>query len=172
MKKCIIIVLIVSLISLIGCNNISPIEKRGNDSVVNVKTEDQEMNSIIDEARKSVNEFLKELNDPSSLGTDFSVKYPFDTDPGSTSSKEHIWLEQIEETDGKYYGIVVNDPFYIKSMKYGDKVEFDINNISDWKYVEDGFLVGGRSIIYFYNRMSEQEKKDFEKESGFKIKGK
>jgi uncharacterized protein YegJ (DUF2314 family) len=128
------------------------------------------MNAIIDQARGSINEFLKEYNNPSSTCTDFSVKYPFDTDTGSVSSKEHIWLENIEENGGKYYGIVINDPFYIKNMKFGDKVEFDINKISDWKYIENEFLIGGKSIVYFYDRMSEKEKKDFEKEAGFKIK--
>lgn len=170
MKKGIAIILMVSVLSLVGCNNSLPIEKRGNDSVISVKSEDQEMNLIIDQARESVSEFLNELNNPNSLGVDFSVKYPFATDPGSTTSLEHIWLGEIEQIDGKYYGIVINDPFYIKSMKYGDKVEFDINKVSDWKYVENGFLVGGKSIIYFYNRMSEEEKNDFEKQAGFKIK--
>lgn len=171
MKKSIIIFcLAVVLLNLVGCYKSLPTEKRGNDSVVNVKSEDQEMNLIIEKARESVNEFLKELDNPNSSGEGFSVKYPFDTDPGSKVSKEHIWLERIEKVNGKYYGIVANDPFYIKSMKFGDKVEFDINEISDWMYIENGFLVGGKSIVYFYNQMTEQEKKDFEKEIGYKIK--
>lgn len=171
MKKSVIIFcLLVLLLNLVACKKSLYIEKRGSDSVVSVKSEDKEMNLIIEQARGSVNEFLKELNNPNSAGTDFTVKYPFDTDPDSKNSKEHIWLENIEEIDGKYYGVLANDPFYIKSMKLGDKVEFNIDQISDWKYVKNGYLVGGKSIIYFYNQMSEQEKKDFEKEAGFKIK--
>jgi uncharacterized protein YegJ (DUF2314 family) len=158
------------MIGLAACSKPLDVDKRGSDSVINVKSEDEEMNLIIEEARGSIDKFLKELNNPDSLGKDFSVKYPFVTDPGSKSSKEHIWLENIEKVNEKYYGIVVNDPFYIKNMKYGDKVEFNINNVSDWKYIENGYLIGGKSIIYFYNRMSGSEKKDFEKEVGFKIK--
>lgn len=171
MKKGIIIIgLILAMIGLAACSKSLVVEKRGSDSVINVKSEDEEMNLIIEEARGNIDKFLKELNNPNSLASDFSVKYPFDTDPGSKSTKEHIWLENIDKVNEKYYGIVVNDPFYIKNMKYGDKVEFNINKVSDWKYVENGYLVGGKSIIYFYNRMSESEKKDFEKEAGFKIK--
>ena len=169
-KSFIIFCLLVLSLNLVACNKSLYTEKRGNDSVISVKSEDKEMNLIIEQARGSVNEFLKELNNPNSAGTDFAVKYPFDTDPGSKSSKEHIWLENIEKIDGKYYGVLANDPFYIKSMKIGDKVEFNIDKISDWKYVVNGYLVGGKSIIYFYNQMSEEEKKDFEKEAGFKIK--
>lgn len=169
-KSFIIFCLIVLLLNFVGCNRSLPTEKRGSDSIVSVKSEDKEMNLIIEQARGSVNEFLKELNNPNSAGMDFAVKYPFDTDPGSKNSKEHIWLESIEKIDGKYYGIVANDPFYIKNKKIRDKVEFNIDKISDWKYVENGFLIGGKSIIYFYNQMSEQEKKDFEKKAGFKIR--
>jgi uncharacterized protein YegJ (DUF2314 family) len=77
---------------------------------VNVKSEDEEMNQIIEQARASANIFLKELDNPNSTATDFSVKYPFNTDPGSQDSIEHIWLSDIEEMNGKYYGIVANDP--------------------------------------------------------------
>lgn len=169
-KGFIILVLLFLLLNMVGCTSSLHTEKRGNDSVTSVSSEDQAMNAIIDQARGSVSEFLKEYSNPSSTCTGFAVKYPFDTDPGSESTKEHIWLDKIEKKDGKYYGVVDNDPFYIKDMKFGDKVEFEINKISDWKYVKDGFLVGGKSIVYFYNHMSEKEKKEFEKEAGFKIK--
>jgi uncharacterized protein YegJ (DUF2314 family) len=169
-KGFIIFGLLILLLNMVGCTSSLHTEKRGNDSVTSVSSENEAMNAIINQARGSVNEFLKEYSNPNSICTGFAVKYPFDTDPGSKSTKEHIWLDEIEKKDGKYYGIVDNDPFYIKGMKLGDKVEFNINKISDWKYVKDGFLVGGKSIVYFYDRMSEKEKKDFEKESGFKIK--
>lgn len=169
-KSFVILFLIVLLLNLVGCNQSLATEKRGSDSVTKVSSEDQEMNKLIEQARGSVDVFLKELNNPNTTGRDFSVKYPFETDPGNNTSKEHIWLVNIEKVDGKYYGIIANDPFYIKNMKLGDKVEFNINQISDWKYIENGFLVGGKSIIYFYSRMSDQEKKDFEKEAGFKIR--
>lgn len=169
-KGFIILGLAFLLLNMVGCTSSLHTVKRGNDSVTSVSSEDQAMNAIIEQAQGSVNEFLKEYNNPNSTCTDFAVKYPFDTDPGSESIKEHIWLNNIENKDGKYYGVVNNDPFYIKNMKFGDKVQFDINKISDWKYVENGFLVGGKSIVYFYDRMSEKEKNEFEKEAGFKIK--
>ncbi|MFL0269337.1 DUF2314 domain-containing protein [Candidatus Clostridium radicumherbarum] len=169
-KGFIIFCLLFLLLTMVGCTSSLQTEKRENDSVMSVSSEDQDMNAIIYQARGSVNEFLKEYSNPNSTCTDFAVKYPFDTDPGSESTKEHIWLGNIEKNDGKYYGVVDNDPFYIKNMKFGDKVEFDINKISDWKYVDNGFLVGGKSIIYFYDRMSDKEKKEFEKEAGYKIK--
>jgi len=171
MKKYVFIfMLLVVFLSTSACDKILYPEMQGDKSVQTVSSEDEEMNLIIDEARQSVNEFLSELNNPNTEGTDFSIKYPFDTDPGSPCEVEHMWIVDLENSDGKYFGILSNEPYYIKSMKMGDRIEFDINMVSDWKYVKDGYLVGGESIIYFYNQMSENEKSAFEKDMGFKIR--
>ena len=128
------------------------------------------MNGIIDNARKTKDEFIKILNDKSIDKYEASVKYPFETDPGSNNSIEHIWLTNITIENGNFYGIVANEPFYISNMKLGDNVKFDINKISDWKYIKDGYLYGGRSIKYFYDKMSKSEKEEFDSQANFKFK--
>lgn len=168
-KKYVVLVLIILSLILVGCGAVVNKDTKGDNHVINVKSEDEEMNLIIEDSRKTTGEFLKELNNPNTTAVDFGIKYPFDTDLGSKCSVEHIWLSDIYKNNNKYYGIVVNNPIYIKGLKFGDKVEFDINKISDWKYVDNGFLVGGKSIIYFYDHMSKEEKENFEKEAGFKI---
>lgn len=169
MKNQIILVLVLML-AFTSCGQKQIKEVRGSDSVTSVSAEDLEMNKIIDEARKTLPLFLEVLGDESISKDSKSVKYPFDTDVGSDSSVEHIWLSDITVEDGKYFGIVGNDPFYIKNMKLGDKVEFDIKKISDWSYFKDGHIIGGKSIKYFYDRLTEEERKDFDKNSGLKFK--
>lgn len=143
----------------------------GTDTIVSVSKEDEEMNAIISEARKNIKQFEDAFNEPKSNQSDFSVKYPLETDPGSKNNViEHIWLVNITHENEKYFGIVGNDPFYIKKIKLGDEIEFDIKNISDWKYTESGYVVGGKSIKYFYDRMSSDERKQFVKQSGLKFK--
>ncbi|RPJ09775.1 MAG: DUF2314 domain-containing protein [Spirochaetaceae bacterium] len=169
MKKLFIIIL--AMVTTIACCNDGKYrETRGNDTVVGVSDEDKEMNAIIDAARNTVGDFIKVLENPKPNQTDFSVKYPFPTDKGSPVEIEHIWLMNIEENKGIYSGLVANDPFHIKEMEFGDKVEFDIKKISDWKYVEDSYLVGGESIVYFYKQMTPDEKKAFPEQTGFKIR--
>jgi uncharacterized protein YegJ (DUF2314 family) len=165
-----IIVFVILICLIISCKKTLVTETRNNDTVSKVSAEDIEMNKIISDARKTVDDFVKELTNPNTKAIDFTVKYPFATDPGSGADKEHIWLSDIVIKNNKYYGVVANEPFYIKNMKINDIVEFDINEISDWKYILDGYLVGGKSIIYFYDQMSDKEKKDFEEQAGFKIR--
>jgi uncharacterized protein YegJ (DUF2314 family) len=170
MGKIIIISMALMLI-FVGCTQKVDKETRGDETVIGVSTEDMEMNKIMEDARTTIADFIEIIDDTSIDPYSRSVKFPFETDAGSVNQIEHIWITAITKENNKYYGIVANDPFYIKSMKLGDKIEFDINKVSDWKYVKDGYLIGGKSIKYFYDRMSEEEKKQFDKESGVKFKG-
>jgi len=145
-------------------------ESRGNETVISVSAEDAAMNEIIDNARQTKDGFIKIIGDETVDQYEASIKYPFKTDPGSESSVEHIWLTNITIENGTYYGIVANEPFYIANMNLGDKVVFDINKISDWKYVKDGYLYGGKSIKYFYDQMNKAEKEEFDSQVNFRFK--
>lgn len=170
MKKANKVLFTVMLIALLGCTHKAPKETRGNETVIGVSTEDLEMNRIMDDARESIGDFIGIIDDATIDPFSKSVKYPFETDQGSANEIEHIWLTAITKENDRYFGLVANDPFYVKSIKLGDKVEFDINKVSDWKYVKDGYLFGGKSIKYFYDRMTAKEQRQFSKDSGIKFK--
>jgi uncharacterized protein YegJ (DUF2314 family) len=140
-----------------------------NAGIANVSSNDNEMNKIINDARASIEEFLMHWKNPQQGERDFEIKYPFTTDMGSPVDKEHIWIGNIVNKNGKYYGTVLNDADYIKGIKYGDEVLFDIKLISDWKYTKDDILVGGESIIYLLKGLSEEERKNILSQLDYKI---
>jgi len=163
MKKFLCIALItLSVFSLAACKKNFKTTRTENDAVSAVADDDAAMNALIAEARGSVNVFLDKLKNPAEDENTFSVKYPFKTDEGSETKIEHIWLGDITEENGKYFGVVDNDPFYIKSMKNGDRVEFDVKSISDWMYYKGQKIIGGKSMKYILEHtkdLSEDEKK-------------
>lgn len=163
MKRVLCIALIaVAAFSLAGCKKTLKTTRTADDTVSAVADDDAEMNAIIAEARGTVGTFLDKLKRPAEDESFFSVKYPFKTDDGSETKLEHIWLRDITEEGGSYYGIVDNDPFYIKGMKNGDKVEFDVKAVSDWMYYKGDKVVGGKSMKYILEHtkdLSEDEKK-------------
>lgn len=144
---------------LIASCNTAPGKDDG-DRVTSVSGEDAVMNAIIEEARSTVDVFLERLRSPGRLDTAFQVKYPFPTDLGSEAGVEHIWLSDLSEEDGTWYGVVQNDPDYIRSMRYGMRVKFDIRKVSDWMIVSGGKIVGGKSIRYLIERIPEKERSE------------
>jgi uncharacterized protein YegJ (DUF2314 family) len=163
--------LVIFMFGAAACTKGEPFrETRGDDTVIGVSAEDAEMNAIIDRARRTVDTFLSVMEHPQSTQSGFMVKFPFPTDPGSETDVEHIWLNDFRKSGDGWSAVVNNEPFYIKTMKLGDRIRVDMTQVSDWAYVEDGYLVGGESIVYFYNRMSDEEKMDFDQHAGFKIR--
>jgi uncharacterized protein YegJ (DUF2314 family) len=135
-----------------------------------VSDQDKEMNAIIAEARSSVGVFLEALADPKIDRSLSPGEIPF-----SDRSREHPGCGTHVDRGhhprgGRYYGILVNDPFYIQGMKFGDLVQFDITKISDWRYIQEGYIVGGKSIKYFYDQMSEEERREFDQNAGFEFR--
>lgn len=170
MQQSICLIVLALIISITSCTPNLAKETRGNETVIGVSTEDTEMNQIMENARSTIADFIKSLDDVSIDPYLRSVKFPFTTDPGSQNQVEHIWITDITKDGEKYFGIIANEPFYIKTMQMGDRIEFDINNISDWYFIKDGYMTGGKSIKYFYDQMSEEEKTKFVKENGIKFK--
>jgi uncharacterized protein YegJ (DUF2314 family) len=144
-------------------------EVKDDKTQVVVDKDEVAMDTIRKEARATVEVFLKTLWRKDTTKTDFAVKYPFRTDEGSEVDSVDLWLEKVEHEDGKYFGYLSQTSMLVSKQNIWDRVEFDPYNISDWKYVDKGNLVGGKSIIYFYNQMTDDEKKKFKEDTDFKF---
>ena len=54
-------------------------------------------------------------------------------------------------------------------VKQDDIVEIELSEISDWMYFEGNVLKGGSTIRLLRDRMSEKDRINFDKESGYKF---
>ncbi|WP_426061198.1 DUF2314 domain-containing protein [Hymenobacter sp. B1770] len=117
-------------------------------------------------ARATLPQFLDAVQHHDSSSYNFAVKLPF-TDG---EQKEYIWLGEPTLESGKWYGIVDNMPEYTKEVKQGDKVAFDTASVADWNYTRNGELIGGYSVRLFRNRMTPEERQEFDKSTGWVIK--
>ncbi|MBS7230904.1 DUF2314 domain-containing protein [Flavobacterium psychroterrae] len=161
MKSKILITLII--FCFISCKNSDKVERENQPDIYDVKSTDKEMNAAIEKANQTLTDFNTALLNPEIEVKSLKVKFQNETDA------EHIWLSDIEFKDGKYSGVLDNEPEYITEYKIGDKVNVDSKNISDWMYIDNGKLFGGYTIKVLRNRMSEDEKKQFDSESGMQI---
>ncbi len=157
------IIFLISLLCLISCKESNKIERENEPTIYGVESEDKEMNAAILKANETLDDFNAGLLNPKTESHALKVKFT------NSSGIEHMWVGNIVFKDGKYSGILNNDPEYVKEYKSGDSIDVDPSKISDWMYIENGKLFGGYTIKALRNRLSEEERKQFDAESGMQI---
>jgi uncharacterized protein YegJ (DUF2314 family) len=139
--------------------------KSGEPETFRAENEHAAMRKAVEQARKTVGEFIKALQHRAAGQTDFEVKKPF----VEGNDVEHIWLSDIEFAGGRFKGKVDNAPMKIHGLKIGQVVSVDPDEISDWAYVDNGKLVGGYTIRAHYEALTPAQKKEFLREADFKL---
>ena len=115
MKKNSILALIIFPLIFSYCQKYDKVEREGEPDVYNVDQDDLGMNNAIKEAQSSIRYFIKCLNSPNKNQTSFSLKGKFI----EKDQVEHIWLNSIKYDGTFFYGIIFNEPVYIKNLKNG-----------------------------------------------------
>lgn len=161
MKKLFSLFMMILLMSISFGEN--GIKKSENENVVTVDKNMKKMNDAIKKANRELPFFIKNYQNPKADQTYFSIKVALTAD-GYT---EHIWLNKFQFDKKPYTGHLSNNPYYIKSVKFGDKIEFKKMDVSDWMIVQDGKLIGGYTIRVIRDAMSEEDRKKFDE--SFKI---
>ncbi|WP_298471273.1 DUF2314 domain-containing protein [uncultured Erythrobacter sp.] len=108
------------------------------DPIVELPTDDAEMNAAKDEARATIDEWLDVLIDPPFGTRDIAFKFPLD-------GWEHIWVDNVR-LDGEFLeGQLANSP-HSDGYQYRDFVRVSIYDVSDWSYRDtDGVMHGHRT---------------------------
>lgn len=122
------------------------------DPVIAVDEDDPEMVAAIAEAKANVQQFIDALSNPTATQSDFAVKFPV-TDGDQV---EHMWLMPVRYENGKFRGVINNEPQMVTNVKLGDEVEVAPGEISDWMYFDNDDFVGGYSVKLLMQRESEQ----------------
>jgi uncharacterized protein YegJ (DUF2314 family) len=161
-------IILVVVFSMFSCSN-EPLEKTerpGEPDIINLKSNDIEMNEAIAMARITLIDFNRALNDSLSGNSSFALKLQFQTQ----NNTEHIWFTEIQLQDSTYSGVLNNVPSHIEGMKMGERRRLNPADISDWMYGQRGELRGGYTIRVLRNRMSKTERELFDADFGLSIK--
>lgn len=162
--------LLVLLLAFAGCDHQAiesgdTIQRDGQPDVMYVEKGDSEMEQARQKARETVDQFIKALDSPTPSQSHFAIKVPIE----ENDLVEHMWLNPVRHDAGRFFGVLNNNPVMITTVKAGDQVEASTDEISDWRYIEDGKLVGGYSIRLMHSRLSEAEREAFDQQSPYKI---
>ena len=136
-----------------------------NDNIVSYSSEDVEMNTAIREAKASFRQFIAALCQPTERQKGFLVKVVF----GEGDTREHIWLADLDFRGGKQSGVVAVEPNLL-SLRFMQRVEFELSCISDWMYVEDGYLIGGYTTQVIRERMTPEQRRAHDAHAPYKFR--
>ena len=127
---------------------------------IEVEQSDKELEKIADNARRALPTFFRNLTRPEAGANNFYVKYPLSADDGGI---EQVWLGDIRVKEGIYYGRLANTPSLPGDRKKGKLITFDPDKITDWMYIQDGKIIGGRSIKYLLEKTPEEKRGEDQK---------
>jgi len=123
-------------------------------NVVEMRADDPGLNAAKARAVETLPEFLRRLALPGTDHSTVAIKAPLKV-PGGT---EHVWITNVRSEGSEFVGTVDNSPTRAAGVVAGTPVRVRHSEISDWKVVERGRLVGGFTIRYFLSLMPERQR--------------
>jgi len=123
------------------------------------------MDAAIREAKATFEQFVEAFCHPTDRQKSFLVKVVFN----EGEQIEHIWLADLELSGEKPSGVVANEP-KLQGLRFMQRVEFEPVYISDWMYIEDGYLVGGYTTRVIRDRMTPEERRAYEAQAPYKFR--
>lgn len=136
--KTISLLLLMASMTLLGCNDA---QREKPDTLVDGGYNVDEMDAAIARARREVDSFIEELNNPT--GYDHAVKAPIE-DNGEV---EHFWLSDVVYKDGVFTGTINNDPGIVTNVTFGQSWSVKRDEISDWMFTRDEKIHGNYTMI-------------------------
>jgi uncharacterized protein YegJ (DUF2314 family) len=137
------LVLILTAISIVGCNSKPEAELvPGNGKAPDmfyVKSSNERMITATEEARRRTDEFVQALQNPKPGQSQFMIKVRV-TD-GKAS--EHMWLDHVSFANGIFTGAFTDESLEVPGYRRGMTTTRPTNEITDWIFYDHGKMVGG-----------------------------
>lgn len=135
------------------------------DPIIPFESQDSGMNQAIEQARRTLPKFLDAFSHPTGDQASFLLKVRFQ----SGGENEHIWLADLDLSKSRLQGTIANEP-KLRGLAFMQRVTFRMSDVSDWMYVQSGYLVGGYTTRLIRSRLSAQERAAMDSETPFKIR--
>ncbi len=128
----------------------------GSDTIIQVSSDDPEMNAAIARGRSTLAGFYRRLAAPQGDDGEFMVK--FDIAPGD--EVEFVWAAELDRSRTPMTGILLNQPVYTKD-RIGTRVAIPEDRIIDWGYRSNGVMQGSFTNRVLIGRMPSEQAASF-----------
>ncbi len=128
------------------------------DPTVDFGDNDAAMNTAIEQARASFDDFWTRVANADGLsdhGASIKVAVPI---PGQPGSHEHIWMGPCKRIGGVHFICIVNNDPVDVDLKPGDAYPFSREAVSDWMIRrDDGKVEGAYTLRVILPRLSKDQ---------------
>ena len=132
---------------------------------VQVASEDERMNAAISEAKQNLPLFLDAYAKRTPTQSGFHLKARFE----SGDDVEHVWIKDVESSMGELRGTIANDP-KMAGIEFGQRIALDKEQVTDWMYLDNGYLVGGYTVKAVRAGLSASERAQFDAGAPYKFR--
>ena len=123
------------------------------DNVITFSEDDVAMNAAIAKARSSLPVFWKKYLTRQANEDGFALKIKI----VDGQAIEHFWCNEITGDENMSTCVIANDPELVTTVAYGQEIQVNPDDISDWKFERNGKIIGGETIRVMIPKLSKQE---------------
>lgn len=116
--------------------------------VIDFRSSDREMNRAIEQARKTLPDFVALYR--AGTGERHAVKVAIPYDRG----REHIWMNLTAVEGDVFIGRIANDPVHLDNLNRGDSYRTGSAMVSDWNYMSAGRMHGSYTTRVAIKKLS------------------
>jgi len=135
------------------------------DRINDFSSDDVEMNAAIEAARNSIGTFIDAFVYPTNTQKSFLLKVAFSHERGY----EHIWMADLKMLDGIFHGTVANEPKSV-GLQFMARATFQPSQVTDWMFIDEGFLVGGFTTKLIRDRMNPEKRSQYDAGAPYKFR--
>src|SRR5215510_13132843 len=129
---------------------------------------DAELDAAIKQAHSTLSILLQAMIAPKPSYYYLGIKISFTTPDGQ---RDDNWTEPVDYADGIFTIRMLDGLTYNHNLHIDHTVNVPLRRVVDWMIVEkDGTLIGGYTIRLTYEHLTQDEKKEFLKNTGYIIK--
>ena len=92
-----------------------------------VESDDPEMKEAVRKAQSTLNQFANEITSLAP-GESAALKVKFE----EGRNVEYMWLTDVRFQDGYFFGVLNNEPRFVKTIKFGEAHKAHPNDVNDW----------------------------------------
>lgn len=156
------VALVAGLFSSQAASAQTVLQKAERDEIAMVAKDDPTMAAAMSKARATLGDFLAIAAAPKPSMDNFAVKVAVH----DGDQNEYFWIAPFSDAHGRFSGRINNQPDIVHTVKLGQLISFERDEIVDWMYMDGGKMKGNYTACALLKSAPKNEAEEFKERFG------